>query len=190
MDFGFQVDKGVWLRLPMPHHADEIAAVVLANLKYLQEWMPWATDNYSVASARFYIKNNLEALAAGTGFANSIVYEGKICGQIGFHDLDAKNKSTHTGYWLSADLQGKGIVTNCCRAMFDYAFAELKLNRIQINCNIENAKSRAIPERLGFRLEGVHRQAEFLNHRFGDSAIYGMLAEDWTANSGTNPQRS
>jgi ribosomal-protein-serine acetyltransferase len=52
---------------------------------------------------------------------------------------------------------------------------------VQINCNVENAKSRAIPERLGFKLEGIHRQVEFLHDRFGDWAVYAMLREEWEA---------
>jgi ribosomal-protein-serine acetyltransferase len=70
-------------------------------------------------------------------------------------------------------------MTRCCRILFDYLFNEVGLNRIQINCNIENAKSRAIPERLGFRLEGIHRQVEWLNNEFRDWAVYAMLAEEW-----------
>jgi ribosomal-protein-serine acetyltransferase len=59
----------------------------------------------------------------------------------------------------------------------------MKLNRIQINCSVENVRSRGVPERLGFRLEGIQRQAEFINGKFGDWAIYSMLKEDWNANN-------
>ena len=55
----------------------------------------------------------------------------------------------------------------------------MDLNRVQINCNVENERSRAVPERLGFKLEGIHRQVEYLNGRFGDWAVYGMLREEW-----------
>ena len=98
---------------------------------------------------------------------------------MGFHNLESNNKSAHIGYWLAREAEGKGLMTRCCRVLIDYLFDELNLNRIQINCNVENTKSRAIPERLGFKLEGIHRQVEFFDNRFGDWAIYAMLKEDW-----------
>jgi ribosomal-protein-serine acetyltransferase len=107
------------------------------------------------------------------------VLDGKIVGNMGFHNLDPNNKSAHIGYWLAREAEGRGLMTRCCRVLINYLFDELKLNRVQINCNVENLKSRAIPERLGFELEGIHRQVEFFGDRFGDWAIYAMLKEDW-----------
>jgi ribosomal-protein-serine acetyltransferase len=46
---------------------------------------------------------------------------------------------------------------------------------------VENRRSRAIPERLGFRQEGTLRQAELVDARYLDSVMYSMLAADWRA---------
>ena len=64
------------------------------------------------------------------------------------------------GYWLGEEHQGKGLMTAACRALVDYAFGELGLNRVVISCATENKKRCAIPERLSFRREGVKHQAE------------------------------
>lgn len=176
------IDAELKLALPLAHHAEEITTVVRANLKHLQKWMPWATDDYSIESARDYIRRNLLDIADGKGLNASIVSNKKIVGQIGFHHLDAENESAHVGYWLAANAQGAGIVTRACRFLVDYGFKNFGLNRVQINCNVENARSRAVPERLGFQLEGVQRRAEKLNDRFGDWAIYLMLREEWKNN--------
>lgn len=177
--FSFQIDENLKLVLPQERHAEEITKVVRENLEQLKLWMPWATDDYSIDSAREFIKFNLSGFAKDGSFAASIILEEKFIGGIGFHNLDLKNKSTHIGYWLVKEAQGKGIMTRCCVELFDYLFDELGLNRIQINCNVENTKSRAIPERLGFQLEGIHRQVEFLHGEFRDWAVYAILAEDW-----------
>ncbi len=190
MNLGFEVDEDIRLTLPMPHDAAEITGLVRENLEYLKVWMPWAKNDYSLESANFYISDNFQQLIDGTGFANSIVYQEKICGQIGFHQLDSNNKSVKMGYWIAANLQGRGIVTKCCRAFIDYGFNELNLNRIQINCNVENTRSRRIPERLGFALEGIERQAEKLQNGFGDWAVYAMLKQDWKTQSTVISQQS
>ena len=177
--FSRDIDENLKLILPLRQHAEELAAVVRGNLDQLKLWVPWATDAYSVDSAREFIDENLKRLAENGCFALNLVWHGKIVGSIGFHNLDLNNKSAHVGYWLAKEAQGKGLVTRCCRVLIDYLFDELKLNRVQINCNVENVKSRAIPERLGFELEGIHRQVEFFDNRFGDWAVYAMLKQDW-----------
>lgn len=177
--FSYKIDENLKLVLPLAQHAEEITSVVRENLDVLKPWMPWATDAYSIESAREFIRFNLSEFAGNGSFSASVMFDEKFVGAVGFHHLDLKNKSAHIGYWLVKEAQGKGIMTRCCRALFDYLFDELKLNRIQINCNVENTKSRAIPERLGFQLEGIHRQVEFFDNRFGDWAIYAMLKEEW-----------
>lgn len=177
--FSFQIDDELKLVLPVERDAEELFAVVRENLEELKLWMPWASDDYSVASAREFIRGNLSEFATTGAFGASVVSGEKIAGIISFHHLDTNNKSAHLGYWLAKSAQGKGLMTRCSRVLIDYLFDEMQLNRVQINCNVENLKSRAIPERLGFQLEGVMRQVEFFDDRYGDWAIYAMLGKDW-----------
>lgn len=177
--FSFQVENELKLILPTERNAEEIYAVVRENIEELKLWMPWVTDDYSIETARDFIKTNLIELAENNTFAAAVALDEKIVGTIGLHHLDSANKSIQIGYWLDKQAQGKGLATKCCRVLAGYAFRDLGLNRVQINCNVENKKSRRIPERLDFRLEGIHRQVEWLNGKFQDRAIYAMLKEDW-----------
>ena len=59
------------------------------------------------------------------------------------------------------------------------SFGTLKLNKIEIEAAVENYKSRAIPERLGFIHEGTIRDGEWLYDHFVDWALYGMRAAEW-----------
>jgi ribosomal-protein-serine acetyltransferase len=92
--------------------------------------------------------------------------------------IDWPNKSACLEYWLDAAEQGKGIMTASCRAMIEHAFGSVGLHRLTIRCAEENRRSRAIPERIGFRLEGIARDAEWLHDRFVHHAVYAMVKGD------------
>jgi ribosomal-protein-serine acetyltransferase len=177
--FSLRIDENLQLALPQPHMATDLTAVVRENLEHLSRWVPWAVDDYSDETSLEWINMVLREFAENGPFGAVIVCDGKFAGTIGFHHLDKQNKSTELGYWLAKEFEGRGIITRCCRAVLDYLFNTMQLNRVQINCNVENVKSRAIPERLGFTFEGTHRQAEFLHGNFGDLAVYSMLREEW-----------
>jgi ribosomal-protein-serine acetyltransferase len=66
--------------------------------------------------------------------------------------------------------------------MIDQGFDTWKLNRITIECATDNSRSRAIPERLGFRLEGIVRGIEWLHDHYVDHAMYGLLRSDYRKN--------
>lgn len=177
--FCLTVDDKIQLCLREERHAKELFAVVDANRTYLREWLPWLDMNRSAADSRQFIKGTLEQYAANKGFQTAIVYRGQMVGMIGFHQFDWPNRSTSLGYWLAADAQGKGIITRACRYLVNYAFTKLAMNRVEIRCATGNHKSRAIPERLGFTIEGTARQTEWLYDHFVDHIIYAMLAKEW-----------
>jgi len=65
--------------------------------------------------------------------------------------------------------------------MLDYLFEELGLHRVEIRCGTGNTRSCAIPERLGFTREGLLREAEWVNDRWLDLLVWGMLEVEWRA---------
>ncbi|MBS1886926.1 MAG: GNAT family N-acetyltransferase [Actinobacteria bacterium] len=89
------------------------------------------------------------------------------------------NRSTSIGYWLAAEAEGRGLMTAAVRMLVDHAFREWGLHRVVIEVVADDARSRAIPERLGFREEAVLREAKLLRGRYEDAILYAMLAPDW-----------
>ena len=98
----------------------------------------------------------------------------------GFHGVSWVHRSTELGYWLAESAQGRGTMTRAVSTLVDHAFSTWRLNRVAIRAAVDNRRSRAIPERLGFRREGVLRQVERVGGRFVDHVVYAILAEEWS----------
>jgi ribosomal-protein-serine acetyltransferase len=183
--FAKVVRERLELRLIEDRHVAAVYDLVRRNLDHLKPWMPWATDAYSVEDARAFQRRTLEQFARNDGFSAGVFDRGTLVGVTGFHALDWANGSTSLGYWLSADAQGRGVMTAAAQAMVDHAVGEWGLNRVEIRCGTENAPSRAVAQRLGFVEEAVIRQAEKVQGRHLDHAVYGMLAADWRRQAST-----
>jgi ribosomal-protein-serine acetyltransferase len=179
----FSIDESCLLRLLEEADADELYAVVEQNREYLARWMPWAAKQ-TVEGTLEFIRDSRRQLAENRGFVVAIVDDGRIVGTMGFHHVDWENRSTSIGYWISESRQGRGIVTRAVRALTDHAFSTWKLNRVEIRAGVGNERSRALAIRLGFREEGVLREAERVGDRYVDHVVHAMLAEDWSTHTG------
>jgi ribosomal-protein-serine acetyltransferase len=62
--------------------------------------------------------------------------------------------------------------------LIELGFKYYSLNRIDIRCAVDNRKSRAIPERLGFQQEGGIRRAEKVDGEYLDHVVYGLLKQE------------
>ena len=177
--FPIRLNEDVALELLELRHADELFRATDADRAHLREWLPWLDATKSAQDTEAFIELTRKQHLDNNGFQTAIRLRGTLVGVVGHHGISWANRSTSLGYWLSEDAQGRGIMTEACRAYTSHAFEILKLNRVEIRCAVENRKSRAIPERLAFRSEGTIRQAEWLYDHFVDHVVYGMLASEW-----------
>ncbi|HET8672361.1 MAG TPA: GNAT family protein [Thermoleophilaceae bacterium] len=177
--FRRELSGGRLLRLAEDADAAELSALIRANFEHLAPWMPWARRDYSLDNALEFIRRAAAQLAGDNGLQVLIIDRGQIIGTAGFHAVSWERRSTSIGYWIAADHQGRGIMTETVCALVDHAFGSWELNRVEIRAAVENARSRAIPERLGFSEEGTLRQVELVRGRFLDHVVYSMLASDW-----------
>lgn len=177
--FPCRVGPDITLEVMELGHAGEIYRVTEANREHLRRWLPWLDDIRSVDDTRAFIQTARRQLIRNNGFQTVIRCEGRLVGALGHHGINWNNRSTSIGYWLAADVQGRGIMTRSCRAFIRHTFTELAIHRVEIRCAVANVRSRAIPERLGFRSEGVIRDVEWLYDHFVDHVVYGQLAAEW-----------
>lgn len=177
--FKFIVNDEITLKLLDSSHVEGLFQLSDMNRQHLREWLPWVDGTTSTLQTKEFVQSTRKQYADNKGFTCGIFYKERIVGCIGLHLMDWENKKTSIGYWLGAEYQGLGIMTEACKAIITYAFEDLELNRIEIRAGIHNKKSRAIPERLGFVNEGTARQEEWIYDHYIDHAIYGLLRSEW-----------
>jgi ribosomal-protein-serine acetyltransferase len=174
------IAEGAELRLWEAGDAVELTEVIAANREHLAIWLPWAETQGFQDSVEYLDLKRLQ-LEAHDGLDAALVLDGEIAGGVGFHRVDWVNRSTSIGYWLAADAQGRGLMTAAVTALLDYAFFEWELHRVVIEVIVGNERSRAIPERLGFRQEAILRQAKLVRGSHEDTRLYAILAPEWAA---------
>jgi ribosomal-protein-serine acetyltransferase len=179
--FARTVAPGIELRLFDRKDADDLFAVIEAERSYLREWLPWVDVSRSADDVRHFIERVQNQFASNQGPQSALWVYGCISGAVGVHPIDWPNRHCSIGYWLESGLQGRGIMTRACASILDYLFDELGLHRVTIQCGTGNHKSCSIPQRLGFVREGVIRQAEWVNDRWLDMVVWGMLEDEWRA---------
>lgn len=178
----FVID-GVEFRPPAASDAESVYTTVRRNAAHLIEFMHWMVPDYSMEMAHQFIRQSNEA-ADRRESRTFVIFRGdSMIGAIGFASVDWTARKAEVGYWIDRDEQGKGLITRATTRLIDHAFHELGLNKVLIRCSSLNKKSAAVPERLGFKLEGVLRQSEFRNGSLHDFLYFGLLASEWRGSS-------
>jgi ribosomal-protein-serine acetyltransferase len=189
MTFRRTVAPGIEMRQFEPRDAAAVFAVVDRNREHLRQWLPWVDRTHSAEDIRQFILRVQAQFEADQGPNAGVWVAGALAGNVGCHPIDWSNRNCSLGYWIDAAQQGKGVITSCCATMLDYLFNELRLHRVEIRCGTGNTRSCAIPERLGFTREGLLTHGEWVNDRWVDLAVWGMIEEHWRAIAPSRPAR-
>ena len=178
--FSLRADDEVSIELAEAHHAAEIFALVDRNREHLRRWLPWVDGTRTVEDSAAFLVFIRAEYAAGRNFHANLRYRGAMVGGIGMR-FDRMHFKGEVGYWLDAGHEGRGIVTRATRALTATAFAEFGLVRVGLHAAVDNTRSRAVAERLGFTYEGVLRRNEKVGDRWLDHAVYAAFAGEWPA---------
>ncbi len=179
--FGAHLGDGAELRLLEPRHATALFAVLDANRDHLAPWLPWVDGTRSVDQVATFARNSLEQLWRDDGLHAGVFLDGAIVGVIGYPRIDWLDLHTSIGYWLAASAQGRGLATRATARLVSHAFDVWDLNRVEVRCAVANARSRRVPERLGFRHEGTLSGAQRVRDGFADVALYAITRDEWRA---------
>ncbi len=149
------------------------------NREQLKYWVPWVAQSYKLTDIKYYIEEAHHKYKQGKAMHMAIWHEGTIVGNINLNPIDPDHKKAAIGYWLDQSAQGQGIMLEACRQLMAYAFEKLFLNRLEIVCDAENMRSRAIPEKLGFVQEGRLRDYLMAHQKSVDVIVYALLKKEW-----------
>jgi ribosomal-protein-serine acetyltransferase len=166
----------------VPRHAadaPEMYALMERHREALREWLTWTDTTRTLADVRRYAQFAEAQFESHAAFDYAIRSNDVIVGSIGLHSLDWGSRNAQIGYWLSPEVRGQGLVTRAAAALVTHALSHLDLHRLEIHCVVENVRSRAVPERLGFAFEGVLAEAYLLHGRFRDIALYATTKSLW-----------
>jgi ribosomal-protein-serine acetyltransferase len=173
-----RLNDEVKLSLSIPQYAEELFELTDRNRAFLKRWLPWLDTVKKPSDTREFIEAQLMRFQRGEALHVTIFHRDGIAGVLGYNRIDRINDIGYIGYWLAQEYNGKGMMTESVKDLIALGFDYYSLNRIEIHCAAENRKSRAIPERLGFRQEGVIRQAEKVCGGHLDLVVYGLLKQE------------
>ncbi len=179
LTFSTRLDANVTLAALRARDAEPLFALIDGNRAHLREWLPFVDDAQDATDTQRFILDASRRADEGRGMAAAIWDGGALAGVIGLMEINQRNRNAEIGYWLGAEHQGRGLMTRACVALVSYAFDTMGLHRVEIYCAPDNARSRRIPERLGFVVEGTLRDAEWLYDHYVDNVLYAMLSTDW-----------
>jgi ribosomal-protein-serine acetyltransferase len=173
--FSATIRPGVELRLPEERHAGALFAVIGRERERLRQWISWVNLRTSEEDILTWIRAVLEQFGDNKGFSAVIWVDGRIAGVIGILPISWLHRKAEIGYWLASEFEGRGLITDACRAVLRHLLVELELHRVEIHCGTKNVRSRAVAQRLGFTHEGTLREAQLLDGRYVDLEVYSLL---------------
>ena len=107
--------------------------------------------------------------------------DGRLVGSMGLVrlELDTPRRVAELGYWTAKEARGHGYTAEAARAVCEWAFEALGVERIDWCAEIGNDASRAVALKVGFRMEGTARS--YLVHLGArrDAWLASLLPSDW-----------
>ena len=165
-----------------PEHVDQLQEVLPRNKTHLAATMPWAHAEPLSYEQRIELLRQMRGnFDLGLDFVLGIFDQStnRYIGGTGLHPRIGP-QALEIGYWIAFDYQGKGLVTEAVTALVSVALEAMAARRLEIRCSPNNSRSRAIPERLGFHLDGVLREGGISGAgELEDKMVWSLLATEY-----------
>ncbi|WP_422934580.1 GNAT family N-acetyltransferase [Sinomonas sp. P47F7] len=177
--FAHQLPSGAELRPLEPWQGAEFADHLDRAREHIRPWVGPTFVTAGVEAATATLTRYATATAADGARIYGIWSGGTLVGGVMFVGFDAPRGVAELGCWLEPGAEGRGLVSEACRALVRWAFEIRGLHRIEWRCRATNARSGAVAQRLGMTLEGTLRQSWPMGDAFDDTQIWALLSAEW-----------
>jgi ribosomal-protein-alanine N-acetyltransferase len=154
---------------------------------FLKPWEPvWARDHLTERAFRERIAWAANGVAEGRAYPFMILSaaDQTVLGAVTLDNVRRGPAMTGTlGYWIGERHARCGYMREALGAVRAYAFGELALSRLEAACLPENAASRGLLEKSGFKYEGVAQSYLQIAGRWRTHVLYACLREDRRGNA-------
>ena len=103
----------------------------------------------------------------------------ELVGEVVLNQIDPDNRAANLRIGLRSSATDRGYGSEAIRLMLDYAFGPLGLHRVSLDVFGFNQRAIHVYEKLGFRREGVLRDALLLDGVFHDAIVMGILEDEY-----------
>ncbi|MGM7670885.1 GNAT family N-acetyltransferase [Microbacterium sp. A93] len=167
------------LELRAPTAADIDAITAACQDPEIPRWTT-VPSPYTREHAEGFVGLIAQWWADDSQVAWGVFHDEVLVGVVGLHHIapHSSGGSTDLGYWATAESRGQGFMVEASRAVIDWAFAELKLARLNWRAVVGNIPSARTARALGFRYEGTMRQVLTSPRGRDDGWVAGLLRED------------
>lgn len=171
------------LRCYEPSDAQALFEAIRANRDHLHRVMPWVDVHQTVTDTMRYIRQSrsdfqhLKDLTMGM-FARE---DGALLGATGIHRINWDLGRMEIGYWLRADVQGRGYATESTWRLTRFAFEDLGATCVELRIEVKNLKSQGVPDRLGFHFDGTLRHVVRVAEELQDHRVYSLVRAEFLA---------
>lgn len=181
------------LSLRLPEMADHAAWVRLRREgeAFLRDWEPtWSADHFTRKAFRNRVYWASRARDEGRALPLFLVRraDARLLGAITLDNIRrGPSQSATIGYWIGPEHARQGYMSEALQAVVHHAFNVMDLSRIEAACLPENAPSRGLLERAGFKYEGVAQSYLQIAGRWRNHVVYANLRSDRRGRATTDP---
>lgn len=146
-------------------------------------WKPYQSgvvapsSDMSVAEQfRSWSKNNN---SGDFGFSIEEIKTGQLLGHVTLWGIDPVVRIGNIGIIIGGEHVDQGFGTDAIRVLLRFSFEELRVNKVELCVWEFNLRAAHVYKRLGFKTEGVRREATFHNGRYWSQIQMGMLNSEY-----------